>query len=367
MIPFYSLKDVNASFEPELSNVVERVVHSGWYLLGEEVKKFESDFAKYCGVSHCIGVANGLDALTLILRAYKILGALKDGDEVIVPANTYIASILAISANNLVPILVEPKLTTYLIDEEKIEDAISSRTKAIMPVHLYGQLCNMGEINTIAKKYNLLVIEDSAQSHGAQFNGKRAGSFGDASGFSFYPSKNLGALGDAGAVTTNNEELASVVRQLANYGSEKKYVNNYKGVNSRLDEIQAAVLSLKLKRLDLDNQKRRNIAIKYKNGIKNNLITLPYGIESESHVIHVFVVMCRYRERLIQYLAENGIQTLIHYPIPPHKQLAYREWNNLSYPITERIHNEILSIPMSPVLSDNEVEYIINSVNSFSI
>jgi len=367
MIPFLSLKDVNASFEPELSNVVQRVVNSGWFLQGVEVKNFESEFAKYCGVSHCIGVANGLDALTLILRAYKILGLLKDDDEVIVPANTYIASILAVSANNLVPVLVEPKITTYLIDEEKIEAAITSKTRAIMPVHLYGQLCNMNAINAIAQKYNLLVIEDSAQSHGANIEGKRAGSFGNASGFSFYPSKNLGALGDAGAVTTNDDLLAGVIRQLANYGSEKKYVNNYKGVNSRLDEIQAAVLSLKLKRLDLDNLKRRSIAVKYKTEIKNSIVMLPYGVESESHVIHVFVVRCQYRDRLIQHLTQMGIQTLIHYPIPPHKQLAYHEWNHLSYPITEKIHNEILSIPMSPTLTEDEVNVVISGLNAFHV
>lgn len=367
MIPFLSLKDVNESFEPELSSVVQRVVASGLFLQGEEVKNFESQFAEYCGVSHCIGVANGLDALTLILRAYKILGMLKDGDEVIVPANTYIASILAVNANNLIPVPVEPKLKTYLIDEDRIEEAITSKTRAIMPVHLYGQLCNMDAINTIAKRHNLLVIEDSAQSHGAKSGGKRAGSFGDASGFSFYPSKNLGSLGDAGAVTTNDDELAEVIRQLGNYGSKKKYVNNYKGVNSRLDEIQAAVLSLKLKRLDLDNSKRRNIAIRYKTEIRNDIVTLPYGVESESHVIHVFVVRCQYRQKLIEHLTQMGIQTLIHYPIPPHKQLAYHEWNSRSYPITEKIHYEILSIPISPTLTENEVDDVITGLNTFRV
>jgi dTDP-4-amino-4,6-dideoxygalactose transaminase len=367
MIPFLSLKDINASFEPELSKVVQRVVTSGWFLQGEEVKVFESEFAKYCGVSNCIGVANGLDALTLIMRAYKILGQLGDGDEVIVPANTYIASILAISANDLVPVLVEPKLATYLIDEERIEAAITSRTRAIMPVHLYGQLCNMDAIDDIAKRHNLLVIEDSAQSHGAKSGDKRAGAFGDASGFSFYPSKNLGSLGDAGAVTTNDDQVAEIIRQLANYGSEKKYVNNYKGVNSRLDEIQAAVLSLKLKRLDDDNSKRRSIATRYAAEIKNDIITLPDGVESESHVIHVFAIRCPCREKLIQYLTQNGIQTLIHYPIPPHKQVAYREWNDRSYPITEKIHNEILSIPMSPTLTEDEVGAVITGLNTFHV
>ena len=269
MVPFLSLKDVSESFEPELSQTIERVVRSGWYLLGDEVKKFETEFAHYCGVKHCVGVANGLDALTLIMRAYKEMGLLHEGDEVIVPANTYIASILAASANNLVPVPVEPSLETYLIDPAKIEAAITDRTKAIMPVHLYGQLCDMEAIRKIADRYNLLIIEDSAQSHGAQRNGIKAGAWGNASGFSFYPGKNLGALGDAGAVTTNDDALAEVVRQLANYGSEKKYVNKYKGVNSRLDEIQAAVLSLKLKRLDEDNEKRRAVAARYWQAIKN--------------------------------------------------------------------------------------------------
>ena len=367
MVPFLSLKDVSESFEPELSQTIERVVRSGWYLLGDEVKKFETEFAHYCGVKHCIGVANGLDALTLIMRAYKEMGLLHEGDEVIVPANTYIASILAVSANNLVPVPVEPSLETYLIDPAKIEAAITDRTKAIMPVHLYGQLCDMEAIRKIADRYNLLIIEDSAQSHGAQRNGIKAGAWGNASGFSFYPGKNLGALGDAGAVTTNDDALAEVVRQLANYGSEKKYVNKYKGVNSRLDEMQAAVLSLKLKRLDEDNEKRRAVAARYCQGIKNPDIVLPQGTQSPAHVVHIFAIRSANRNALIDHLERHGIQTVIHYPIPPHKQRAYREWNARSYPITEKIHNEELSMPMSPTMSASDVEEVIAAVNSFCV
>jgi len=365
MVYFNSLEEITASFEPELSQAVLRVVKSGWYLLGNEVKQFETSFATYCGVKHCIAVANGLDALILIMRAYKELGILNDGDEVIVPANTYIASILAVSANNLVPVPVEPRLDTYLIDPDKIESAITEKTRAIMPVHLYGQLCDMEKINDIAKKYNLLVIEDSAQAHGAIKDSKRAGSFGNASGFSFYPGKNLGALGDAGAVTTNDDQLAETVRQIANYGSGKKYVFKYKGVNSRLDELQAAVLSVKLKRLDTDNQRRREIAQRYCNEINNPFIVLPQGISDPSHVVHLFVIRSQYRDELIRHLENNNIQTLIHYPIAPHKQNAYKEWNERNYPITEQIHRKVLSLPMYPVLSKENVDQVISAVNSF--
>lgn len=365
MIPFLSLEEISKSFEPKLSETILRVVQSGWYLMGKEVKTFESDFANYCGVKHCIGVANGLDALVLIMRAYKEMGILHEGDEVIVPANTYIASILAVSANKLTPVPVEPRLDTYLIDPDKIEKSITTNTKAIMAVHLYGQLCDMDKINTIAQKYKLLVLEDSAQAHGAFSNGKRAGSFGDASGFSFYPGKNLGALGDAGAVTTDDDRLATVVRELANYGSKIKYVNEYKGINSRLDEIQAAVLAMKLKRLDFDNARRRNIARCYCEGIKNRLITLPQRTDCTSHVIHVFIVRSLYRDDLATHLQKNGIQTLVHYPIPPHKQLAYKEWNGKSYPITEQIHREVLSLPMSQTMCESDVEQVISAVNSF--
>ena len=365
MVFFNSLQHMTSSFEPKLSEAVLRAVKSGWYLLGNEVKSFETAFAEYCGVKHCIGVANGLDALILIMRGYKEMGLLHDGDEVIVPANTYIASIIAVSANNLVPVPVEPRLNTYLIDPEKIEEAITHKTKAIMAVHLYGQLCDMGKIRSIADKRNLLVIEDSAQSHGAMQNGQRAGALGNASGFSFYPGKNLGALGDAGAVTTNDDALADVVRKIANYGSEKKYVFGYKGVNSRLDEIQAAVLSLKLERLDADNKKRKAIALRYCNEINNSLVILPEKIDTPSHVIHIFIIRSIYRDELAAHMAKNDVQTLIHYPIPPHKQAAYKEWNERSYPITEKIHREVLSLPIYATLGEAEVEKIIKAVNSF--
>jgi dTDP-4-amino-4,6-dideoxygalactose transaminase len=365
MIPFLSLKDVSDSFQPELDNAILRVIESGWYLQGEEVTRFESAFAKYCGVDYCISVANGLDALILVLRAYKEQKRLREGDEVIVPANTYIATLLAISANNLVPILVEPRFDTYLIDPEKIEPLITRKTKAIMPVHLYGRLCDMDAITSIAKKYDLLVIEDSAQAHGAVSSRGRSGSLGDAAGFSFYPGKNLGALGDAGAVTTNDPELASVVRQIANYGSPRKYVHNYKGVNSRMDEVQAAVLSVKLPRLDADNAKRREIARRYITEIKNPDIILPMGVIDQSHVVHLFVIRSSRRDELVKYLDEIGIQTHIHYPTPPHKQLAYKEWEKMSLPISERIHSEVLSMPMSPTLAREDITTVIGALNSF--
>jgi dTDP-4-amino-4,6-dideoxygalactose transaminase len=365
MVPFLSLHAVSESFQPALDAAILRVVHSGWYLLGAEVKQFEAAFAEYCGVKHCIGVANGLDALALIFRAFKEMGLMHEGDEVIVPANTYIASILAVSANDLVPVLVEPRLDTYLLDPGAIEDAITPKTKAIMPVHLYGRLCDMKSILDIAGRHELKVIEDSAQAHGALYEGIRAGAFGDASGFSFYPGKNLGALGDSGAVTTNDDDLARVIRQLANYGSAKKYVNTYKGVNSRMDEIQASILALKLKRLDADNESRRTIAQQYCSGISNPALTLPMGTSESDHVVHLFVVRTPFREELAAHLERQKIQTLIHYPIPPHKQMAYREWNEQSYPISERIHNEVLSLPMSPILGGSEIEEVICAVNSF--
>jgi len=365
MIPFLSLKDLNDSFQPELNQALCRVANAGWYLLGNEVKIFEQAFAEYCGVKHCIGVANGLDALILIFRAYKELGFMNDGDEVIVPANTYIASILAISANNLTPILVEPDEKTFTIDPSHIEKSVSVRTKAILTVHLYGQISLMNEIKAIARKHNLKVIEDSAQSHGAMYNGKRSGNLGDASGFSFYPGKNLGCLGDGGAVTTNDELLAQTIRSLANYGSQQKYVNQFKGLNSRLDEIQAVVLSVKLPRLDADITRRREIASAYLEGITNTAIELPVGTLAEGHVWHLFVIRCKERDRLQAYLSENGIQTLIHYPIPPHKQEAYAEWNHLSFPITEQIHHEVLSIPMSPLMKQEHVLLIIKAINAF--
>lgn len=351
MIPFLDLKGINAQYRAELIEACTKVIDSGWYVQGNEHKEFEKEFAQYCGTKYAIGVANGLDALILILRAYKELGIMKDGDEVIVPSNTYIASILAISQNNLVPVLVEPDIETYLIDPTKIEEKITSKTKAIMPVHLYGQTCQMDKINAIAKKHNLKVVEDSAQSHGAYFADKRSGNLGDASGFSFYPGKNLGALGDGGAVTTNDEELANAIKALGNYGSHKKYENLYKGVNSRLDEMQAAMLRVKLRYLDEEVNKRREIANYYLQNIKNENIVLPTLRVEDNHVWHLFVIRTDKREELQNYLLESGVQTLIHYPLAPHKQEAYKEWKNESFPISEQIHEEVLSLPISGVQS----------------
>lgn len=365
MIKFLDIKRITESFEPGLSQEIQRVVSSGWYLQGSEVQRFEQAFAGYCGTKHCIGVANGLDALVLILRAYMELGVMAEGDEVIVPANTYIATILSISRNGLRPVLCEPDLDTYLIDPSRIEALITERTKAIMVVHLYGQTVDMDPVNRLARKYNLKVIEDSAQAHGAIYKGRRTGNLGDASGFSFYPGKNLGAMGDGGAVTTNDAALAEAVRVLANYGSSVKYVFRYKGINSRLDEIQAAVLGYKLRRLDADNDKRREVAEMYLEGIVNPLITLPQWNHGENHVFHIFPIRCSRRDALQEYLKENGVQTLIHYPVPPHKQEAYKEWNALSYPITERIHEEILSLPVSPVMTVGEVGQVIETINGF--
>lgn len=366
MIPFLDLKGLNTQYKAELIEACTRVIDSGWYVQGNECKEFDKEFAEYCGTKYAIGVANGLDALILILRAYKELGFMKDGDEVIVPSNTYIASILAISQNNLVPVLVEPEINTYLIDPLKIEEKITSKTKAILPVHLYGQTCEMDKINEIAKKYNLKVIEDSAQSHGAYFKDKRSGNLGDASGFSFYPGKNLGALGDGGSVTTNDEELANTIKALGNYGSHKKYENLYKGVNSRLDEIQAAMLRVKLRYLDNEVEKRREIANYYLQNIKNDNIILPTVREQDSHVWHLFVIRTTKRDELQKYLLDNGIQALIHYPIPPDKQNAYKEWNNESYPISEQIHDEVLSLPISGVQSLEDTMKIVQVINDFN-
>lgn len=365
MIPFLDLKELNTQYKAELIEACTRVIDSGWYIQGNECKEFDKEFASYCGAKYAIGVANGLDALILILRAYKELGFMKDGDEVIVPSNTYIASILAISQNNLVPVLVEPDINTYLLNPSKIEEKITSKTKAILPVHLYGQTCEMDKINEIAKKYNLKVIEDSAQSHGAYFKDKRSGNLGDASGFSFYPGKNLGALGDGGAVTTNDEELANTIKALGNYGSHKKYENLYKGVNSRLDEMQAAMLRVKLRYLDNELEKRRDIANYYLENIKNENIILPVVRAESNHVWHLFVIRTSKREELQKYLLDNGIQTLIHYPIPPHKQNAYKEWNNESYPISEQIHTEVLSLPISGVQNLENTKNIVEKLNEF--
>lgn len=361
-IPFLDLKSINLSYQSEFEKAFDEVLKSGWFILGDQVKAFEEEFAAYCGVKHCIGVANGLDALTLILRAYKEMGVMHDGDEVIVPANTYIATILAISQNNLQPILVEPDINTYLINPKLIEQYITKKTKAIMPVHLYGQTCEMDAIAKIAKKYNLKVIEDSAQAHGAYYKNKRAGNLGDASGFSFYPGKNLGALGDGGAVTTNDDELAEVLRALRNYGSHKKYANNYKGVNSRLDELQAALLRVKLKALDNDNAKRRKIANFYLKNITNEAIILPKVRRHKEHVWHLFVVRVKERDKFVRFCARKGIDTMIHYPIPPHKQKAYVEWNKINYPITETIHREVVSLPISPAMRWEEVERVVEVI-----
>lgn len=365
MIPFLDLKGINTQYRAELIEACTRVIDSGWYVQGNEHKEFEKEFAQYCGTKHAIGVANGLDALILILRAYKELGIMKDGDEVIVPSNTYIASILAISQNNLIPVLVEPDITTYLLDWTRIEEKITSKTKAIMPVHLYGQACQMDKINEIAKKYTLKVIEDSAQAHGAYFENKRSGNLGDASGFSFYPGKNLGALGDGGAVTTNDDTLAQAIRALGNYGSHKKYENLYKGINSRLDEMQAAMLRVKLRYLDNESAKRREIANYYLENIKNENIILPTIREEDHHVWHLFVIRTKQRDELQKYLLDNGIQTLIHYPIPPHKQKAYAEWSAQNYPISEQIHDEVLSLPISGVQSMESTRMIVKHLNDY--
>jgi dTDP-4-amino-4,6-dideoxygalactose transaminase len=369
MIEFLNLKAANREYRQELIEAATRVIDSGWYIQGTELKAFESEFAAYCGTKHCIGVANGLDALILTLRAWKELGKLKDGDEVIVPSNTYIASILAISANDLVPVLVEPDVATYNLCPKQTEAAITAKTRAILPVHLYGQLADMPAIMAVAQRHNLLVLEDSAQAHGAELNGKKAGNWGDASGFSFYPGKNLGALGDAGAVTTNDAELATMLKALRNYGSHEKYKNLVPGVNSRLDEIQAAMLDVKLKYLEEETQHRRHIAGLYLNGIKNPLIQLPLKEANAEtytqHVWHLFVIRTNQREALQQYLLNHGVQTLIHYPIPPHKQQAYKEWNSLSYPISEQIHREVLSLPMGPTLSIVDAERVVTLCNQF--
>ncbi|AOZ93308.1 DegT/DnrJ/EryC1/StrS family aminotransferase [Paenibacillus crassostreae] len=362
MIPFLDLKKINLRHEEAILNGMKDVLHSGWYVLGQEVKKFETDFANFTENKYCLGVANGLDALELIIRGYDI----GIGDEVIVPSNTYIASILAVSANGATPILVEPNILTYNIDPAKIEEKITSNTKAIMVVHLYGQACNMDPIRYLAQKYNLKIIEDCAQSHGAIYKGKMSGNLGDAAAFSFYPGKNLGALGDAGAITTNDEELYKKLFALRNYGSNKKYENLYKGYNSRLDELQAPILCEKLRYLNADNKYRRDIANYYLDNISNENVILPVVENgSESHVWHVFVVRVTDRERFMQFMNDKRIQTLIHYPIPPHKQEAYKEWENMSFPISEQIHSQVVSIPISPVLEMSDVVYITEAINDY--
>lgn len=365
MIKFLDLQKITASYHSEIQDAVNRVVSSGWYLLGNEVKTFEEQYAAYCGSSHCVAVANGLDALSLILRAYKEMGVLQDGDEVIVPANTYIASLLAVTVNHLKPVLAEPEMITYNLDVKEVEKLITPRTRAVMVVHLYGQCGYSNELRELCRKRGLKLIEDNAQAQGAFYHTKRTGNLGDAAGTSFYPGKNLGALGDAGAVTTNDAVLAETVRTLANYGSKVKYINEYAGQNSRLDEIQAAVLKVKLAYLDSDNAKRRQIAHRYLTGIHNPRIVLPAVQTEEGHVWHLFVIRTAERERLQQYLQEKGIQTLIHYPVPPHKQAAYSERNEEEYPLTEQLHREVLSLPISPVLTLTEADTIIEAINEF--
>lgn len=373
---YLSLKDVTNLHLAEIESAIKQVVESGWYLQGEATRRFENDYAKYIGNAPslrgrvgkrlvCIGCGNGLDALTLIFRAYKELGRLHEGDEVIVPANTYIASILSITENNLKPILVEPNIHTLEIDDTLIESAITPKTKAILLVHLYGRCAMTDRIATICREHQLLLVEDNAQAHGCTFKGVHTGALGDAAAHSFYPGKNLGALGDAGAITTFDEELAEVCRALGNYGSSRKYVFPYKGLNSRIDEIQAAVLDVKLKYLDAENQQRKEIAKKYFEEIDNPLITLPMKNGDADNVFHIFPVLCETRDNLQRYLNEKGIDTMIHYPIPPHKQACYREWNELSLPVTEKIHREELSIPCNQCMTEDEVEKVIEAINDY--
>ena len=367
MIKYLPLKQINDRYDAELREAVGRVMDSGWYLKGEHTQCFEKNYATYIGTKYCVGVANGLDALTLILRAYIEKGVMQPGDEVIVPANTFIASILSVSECGLTPVLVEPSIDTFQIDDSQIEEVITERTKALMIVHLYGRCAYTEKIGMICKKHQLKLIEDNAQAHGCfapMDNGqkRRTGSLGDAAAHSFYPGKNLGALGDAGAVTTNDKELAQIIEELGNYGSSKKYVFDYQGRNSRLDEIQAAMLDVKLRHLDEDNQRRQAIANYYINNVKHPEILLPTPSES---VYHIFPILCERRDELQQYLKENGVETMIHYPIPPHKQACYKEWNDLFFPITERIHRQELSLPCHPVMKQEEADQIVSLLNRF--
>ena len=361
VIKFLDLYKINERFRVEFDKKVKEVLDSGWYIHGKQDELFEKHFAEFCGVKYCIGCANGLDALNLIIRGFGF----KEDDEIIVPANTYIASILAISENGCTPILVEPDINTYNINPDLIEEKITKNTKAIMVVHLYGQAVRMDKIWQVAKKHGLKIIEDSAQAHGAVYKGKKTGSLGDASGFSFYPGKNLGCLGDGGCVTTNDDELAARIRAIANYGSDRKYHHIYKGINSRLDEFQAAFLDVKLSCLNEDNSRRREISKFYRENIKNPKIILPKVYDENAHVWHIFAVRTPKRDEFQKYLADNGIQTIIHYPTPPHKQDAYKEWNELSYPITEEIHNTVLSLPISPVITDEEAARVVEVINEY--
>ena len=360
-IPFLSLKATNQIYEVQIAETITKILSSGWYILGENLKQFEAEFAEYCGVKHCIGVANGLDALTILLKASQF----PENSEIIVPANSYIATILSVSNANLIAVPIEPNLSNYLIDYQAIEKKITSKTKAILVTHLYGKCCEMEEVNALAQKHNLKVFEDAAQAHGATYNGKKAGNLSDGAGFSFYPSKNLGAMGDAGAITTNDDALAEKIKSLRNYGSNQKYVFDYQGYNSRLDEIQAAILSVKLPNLDIENENRRKIAKRYLTEINNPKIILPNDNSLKNDAWHLFVIRTKEREKFRLFLSEKGIGTDIHYPIAPHKQLAYSEWSTLSLPITEKIHQEIVSLPLNNALSEPEISYIIKKVNQF--
>ena len=365
MIRYNDLKAINRRYEPQITDAVARVASSGWYIRGKEGEAFEEAFANYCGCGYCIGTGNGLDALSIILQTYRELRIMKSGDEIIVPANTFIATILAVIQAGLIPVLCEPDPHTFNIDTTKIESLITERTRAIIPVHLYGLTADMANIRAIADKYTLKVIEDAAQAHGAYYGDKRAGNLGDAAAFSFYPGKNLGALGDGGAITTNDQELAETARAIANYGSHKKYIHTYRGVNSRLDEIQAAALTVKLTGLDADNNIRRNIARRFLNEINNEYITLPQVIDFDRHVFHIFAVTSPKRDKLQQHFTDNGIETLIHYPVPPHRQEGLTQYSCMQQPITERIHSEVLSLPCNPSLTQEEVSHIIETANSF--
>ena len=366
MIKYLDLKAINQLHDAEIRAAISGVLDSGWYLKGEVTRHFEQHYAEFIGTKYCIGCANGLDALTLILRAYIELGVMQKGDEVIVPANTYIASILAITECGLIPVLVEPSLGTLQIDDALIETAITPRTRAIMIVHLYGRCAYTDKIGDICRQHGLKLIEDNAQAHGCMFDDRRTGSLSDAAAHSFYPGKNLGALGDAGAITTDDEELASVVRSLGNYGSSTKYVHDYQGCNSRIDELQAAMLDVKLRYLDEENNRRKEIAALYISKVTNSLIRMP-KCDDRDCVWHIFHVLCEHRDRLQQYLKDNGVETQIHYPIPPHKQRCYSDWNNLSFPITEQIHAQELSIPCHQAMTKKEVDEIINLLNSFTL
>ncbi|MBQ6770704.1 MAG: DegT/DnrJ/EryC1/StrS family aminotransferase [Bacteroidales bacterium] len=366
MIPFLSLKDITARYADEIHEAVRRVVDSGWYLQGEENARFEQHYAEYVGTKHCVGCANGLDALIWIYRAYVELGMMKPGDEVIVPANTYIASVLAITENGLKAVLVEPNPETLELDDTLVEDAITERTRSVLLVHLYGRCAYTEKVGELCRKYHLHLVEDNAQAHGCMYGNKRTGSIGEAAGHSFYPGKNLGALGDGGAVTTDNEALADTIRTLANYGSQKKYVFKYCGRNSRLDEIQAAVLDVKLRHLDEDNRLRQQVAAYYYNHITNPLIKLPVRLPDANNVYHLFPILCERRDELQQYLKGRGVQTLIHYPIPPHMQECYAGvWQGLQLPITERLARQELSLPISPFLSSKWMEKVVVDVNYF--